>query len=394
MNERPRQMPRVLVIAGLNVRRILRDRISLFFILVLPVLIILLIGVSVFGQERIAVGMIAQDRGTLGVQLEKALEASPALKITKYMDRSSLKASLRRGIEIAGVIVPDGYDAALRAGQRVEVPVIFDQTSTLPIAAQAAISSILAERASVVQAAAFATQQGGGTLEQNIARAQSLAASGNVVTVRTVTVGGARTLPKAGFGYTAPSNLVLFVFINALAGAGILIETRRRGLARRMYSTPTAARTILVGQTLSMLTLALVQALIILVVGGLVFGVSWGSPLGAGVLVFVWALIGTGAGTLFGTFLRTPEQAGAIGPPIGIAFGMLGGCMWPLEIVGSGMRTVGHLFPHAWAMDAFIKLIAQNAGLLQIGRELAVLAAFAAVLLAVSIWRLRRVLTA
>ena len=46
----------------------------------------------------------------------------------------------------------------------------------------------------------------------------------------------------------------------------------------------------------------------------------------------------------------------------------------------------------AWAMDAFIALIARNAGLAGILRPLAVLAALAAALLALATWRLRRTL--
>ena len=106
----------------------------------------------------------------------------------------------------------------------------------------------------------------------------------------------------------------------------------------------------------------------------------------------VFALVGTGAGMLFGSLLRTPEQATSIGPPVGIALGMLGGCMWPLAIVPAPMRLAGHLFPHAWAMDAFIDLISEDAGLAGIAGKLAVLAGFAAVLLALATWRLRRAL--
>jgi ABC-2 type transport system permease protein len=53
-----------------------------------------------------------------------------------------------------------------------------------------------------------------------------------------------------------------------------------------------------------------------------------------------------------GTVFRTSEQATAIGPAVGTAFGMLGGCMWPLEIVPQPVRLVGHATPHAWAVDA------------------------------------------
>ena len=61
------------------------------------------------------------------------------------------------------------------------------------------------------------------------------------------------------------------------------------------------------------------------------FGVSWGNPFAAAALIGIWALVGTGAGMVSGTLFRTAEQATVIGPAVGIAFGMSGGCMWPLE---------------------------------------------------------------
>jgi ABC-2 type transport system permease protein len=66
--------------------------------------------------------------------------------------------------------------------------------------------------------------------------------------------------------------------------------------------------------------------------------------------------------------------------------------MWPLAIVPEPMRAVGHLFPHAWAMDAFIALIAKGEGVAGIVPQLTVLAGFAAALLALATWRLRRTL--
>ena len=122
------------------------------------------------------------------------------------------------------------------------------------------------------------------------------------------------------------------------------------------------------------------------------FGVDWGDPGAALLLVTVFALVGTGVGMLLGAVLSNAEQATSIGPPVGIALGMLGGCMWPLAIVPEPMRVVGHLFPQAWAMDAFIALIARDAGLAGITRQLAVLAAFAAALLVLATWRLRKAL--
>jgi ABC-2 type transport system permease protein len=67
--------------------------------------------------------------------------------------------------------------------------------------------------------------------------------------------------------------------------------------------------------------------------------------------------------------------------------------MWPPEVVGDAMRTVGHLVPHAWAMDGWNDLIFERRGLAGIGAELGVLTVWAVALLAVATWRLHRALT-
>ena len=57
--------------------------------------------------------------------------------------------------------------------------------------------------------------------------------------------------------------------------------------------------------------------------------------LGIAALVFFFVLVSTSAGLVFGTLLRSEDQAITIAAPVGIALAMLGGCMWSLEIVGS-----------------------------------------------------------
>jgi ABC-2 type transport system permease protein len=70
---------------------------------------------------------------------------------------------------------------------------------------------------------------------------------------------------------------------------------------------------------------------------------------------------------------------------------MLGGCMWPLSGVGPLMRTVGHIAPQAWAMDAFVRLIFGHSGLVGILPDVGVLALFAFGLVALATSRLRAV---
>jgi ABC-2 type transport system permease protein len=141
------------------------------------------------------------------------------------------------------------------------------------------------------------------------------------------------------------------------------------------------------------LLIALVQAALIVAIGATVFGVAWGQTAGVCALVLVYACVATGAALTVGAVARNAEQATAIGIPVGIALGMLGGCMWPLDIVPPGLRAIGHLTPQAWAMDGFTSLIFNGKGLLDITVDLAVLTGFAIALLTLGVVLLRRTLT-
>jgi ABC-2 type transport system permease protein len=147
---------------------------------------------------------------------------------------------------------------------------------------------------------------------------------------------------------------------------------------------------VLAGEALGRFAIAFFQAIYIVLLGILVFGVKFGNPFAATVLVAVFALVATAFAMLAGAVLKTPEQAGSIGPIAGIAMGMLSGCMWPRAITPASMQRLGDLFPQSWAMDAWIKLIADHAGIAGILPQLAVLGAFAVVLLPLATWRLRR----
>jgi ABC-2 type transport system permease protein len=57
------------------------------------------------------------------------------------------------------------------------------------------------------------------------------------------------------------------------------------------------------------------------------------------------------------------------------------------------MQRIAHVTPHAWALDGYAELVRRGGGTLDILPELAVLSAYAIVLLALAAWRLRVALT-
>jgi ABC-2 type transport system permease protein len=160
-----------------------------------------------------------------------------------------------------------------------------------------------------------------------------------------------------------------------------------------MLSTPTPARTVLLGEALGRLAIAVTQALLIIVGSIVVFGVDWGDPPAAILLVLAFCLVGSGAGMLLGSSLGNEEQATAVSLLLGLGLAALGGSMVPLEVFPATMRAIAHLTPHAWGNDGFSELLRHGGGVSDVLPDVGVLLAWAAALLTIATWRLRRTLT-
>jgi len=379
-----------LAFAAAELKRVTRDRTFMFFVVLLPILVILLVGVTTSSSSNIRIGLVPGQPTPLATQLVHDLEADSAVTTKRFSTRAEGVAALRRGELQALVVVPMTLDADLQSGGATQIPVLVSGAVENSQAAVTGVSSVVARHGATVQAATFAATHASRSFAETLAAARSLQRETPVMAVRTEVVNSkSETLP-VGYSSSAPTMLVLFVFLNALAGGAAIIQTRKWGIFSRALAAPIRPRDLVLGEGICTLALALIQSVIIVLVGAVMFGVSWGDPLAAAALVGMWALVGTGAGMASGTIFRTPEQAGAIGPAVGIAFGMLGGCMWPLEIVPQSVRLAGHATPHAWAVDAWATLLSRGGGLAEIAGYLAILAAYAVVLLAIASLRLRR----
>ncbi|WP_367325300.1 ABC transporter permease [Streptomyces sp. HUAS ZL42] len=383
-----------LAVTRATLSRALRDRTALFFMVLLPVAIIVVIGVTVSGFDQFRIGVVPDGRaGPVARELASALTDRAGLRTRTYDTAADARTALRRAELDAVVLVPAGLDADVRAGRTVTVRVLVEPSGGAGHAAVSSVSAVVAEHAARLQAARFATDETGGTFDGNLAAARGAERAAAPIAVHTETVDGQSDYLPLGYSYSTPTMLVLFVFINALAGGAAIVQTRRTGVYARALAAPVSARTIVAGETVAYLLLALLQSVLIVGVGAVAFDVAWGDPLAAGVLVTVWALVGTGAGILAGAVFRTPEQVHAVGPALGIGLGMLGGCMWPLALVPGWLRAAGHAVPQAWAVDAWTTLLSRDGDLTAILRDLAVLAGFATVLLTGASLALRHRLT-
>jgi ABC-2 type transport system permease protein len=384
-------MRQALSIAAVNARRLGRDRIGLFFLFVFPIILILLLGVTFGSGFTPRLGVVSVNSGELGADLVTSLRQENGIEIERFADEDSLTGAVERGEADAGVTIPEGYDDQLRSGDEATIEFLA-RPGASATAIRTTVDSLVVEQGARVRAALFAAERGAGDFEETTRIATELAAESPTVDV-VVRSEGENTFEGLGqFDLGASSQLVLFMFVNSLAATVALIQSRRLGVSRRMLSTPITSRTIVIGETLGRFAVAMIQGVFIILVASLLFGVKWGDPLGASVLLTAFALVSTGAAVLFGAILSNEQQAGAL-TPLSLGLAALGGCMVPLEVFSPTMQTIAHITPHAWAVEGFTKLVRTDAGLSDIALQIGVLIGFAVVLIGLASWRLHRSIT-
>ena len=72
-----------------------------------------------------------------------------------------------------------------------------------------------------------------------------------------------------------------------------------------------------------------------------------------------------------------------------MAMAALGGAWWPIAVTPPPMQALGHLFPSAWAMDAFQAIILQGATASDVLLETGILLGYAVLFSALGVWRLK-----
>lgn len=376
-----------LAITSVELRRFLKDRSNIFFVFVFPLLLVLFIGAQ-FGAGGGGRVTVAGVDSALRDDLVRVLEADGASVTTA--DAVAGRELVARGRADVGVVVTGEAAASYDDDGDLAVQVVVGGQASSQATAQrvqSALDALALERGQVgaLTAAGVDAARAGELLE---------AADGLVRPARMEVTNVSEIAQEfAGLGqfdYGASSQLLLFVFLISLAGSTSLIQSRRLGVTRRALAAPVTAGQTVVGQALGRLAIATTQGVYIMATTSLLFGVDWGSPALAFVVLLAFGLVAAGAAMVLGSAIDNDAAAGGVGVGVGLVLGALGGAMYPIELFPDSLRTVAHLTPHAWAAQALADVQRHHRGLVEILPELGVLVGYGAVLLLVGAWLLRR----
>ena len=197
---------------------------------------------------------------------------------------------------------------------------------------------------------------------------------------------------KRMLDYIAPAMLATLILFFGFIITGIsVLRERSQGTMERLMASPISRMDVVAGYLLGFLLFALLQTLIIFFYMVYVLDISFQGELWQ-ILIFQ-VLIGIGAvclGTFFSVFARNEFQIMQFIPLIVLPQIFLCGVLWPISQMPEYLQWIARFLPLNYGVEGIRALMLEGQGLLDIGKDVGVLAAYAAALLVLAALTLRR----
>jgi ABC-2 type transport system permease protein len=169
------------------------------------------------------------------------------------------------------------------------------------------------------------------------------------------------------------------------------VSERTSGTLERLMATPITESEIVLGYGLSFGIIGMIQALILLTIGVVVFDIIIvGNILLAFVIIALLAVVSQALGILLSSAAKREAQAVQFIPLIVFPAFLLAGIFWPVEAIPTWLRPASYLIPPTYAVTGLRSVMLRGWGLEHVWVEIAVLLLFAVVFLSGAILMLKR----
>jgi ABC-2 type transport system permease protein len=342
-------------LCGANARELLREPLTLFWILGFPLLFVLLFG-TVFrgsGGVELRVGVAVAEGGAVARELAGQFAAVPGVTVREGTP-DALLAAMRRG-DLDGVVtLPRELDAALQGG-----PASLTLTYDPGHPSQAGLlQSLTAQAAERVDRRLTGRQQ--------LLSVQATPLNGRVL---------------GGLDYVLPGILAMALLQLGLFGTALpLIQLRQSGVLRHLSATPLRRDVLSASQITLRLAIALATVALLVGLSRAAFGVAMvGNWLTLLLVVALGGLAMIALGYLLAARSRTVESGNGLVTAVFFPMMFLSGIFVPLESGPAWLKSAASLVPTTYLGDALRQVMVDATPQFSLGTDLVVLAGCLAV---------------
>lgn len=410
---------RVIDLVLKDLSQMVRDRRTLVFFLIMPIVFTLLFGFifgntgdgdEEIGDSRLPIAIIVEDQHRITTSLVSVLERSNEFQLvwSEESNQDELRELVADGDISAAIIVPPGYGEQTALGDPIALTVILDSSDINGYSIEQSITGAVAlirksARAAELSVAVYEEQQ---SFESDDARQtyfdisfdKTLAIWENppITTTKTftgqdeVTTESNDAFGENPYAHSSPGMILQFAIAGLLSTAEIIVNERKSGSLQRLLTTSISRTEILVGHYLAMVAMIFTQIMILMVFGQFVLKLDYlHAPLASLMMAIAISLCVAALGLLIGALSKTPDNTVVYSLIPMFIFSGLGGAWMPLEFTSETVQMVGHFTPVAWGMDGLKNILIRGQGLEAVWLPVGMLMVFTVIFFGLAVWRFK-----
>lgn len=184
---------------------------------------------------------------------------------------------------------------------------------------------------------------------------------------------------------------IMFLMFALNGAATSLFEEKKSGMFQRLLAAPVTRADILWSRFLFGVVLGLVQLVTVFLVGQFLYGIDVTGHLANLTVVCVAAAAAcTALGMFIASVSASQESAMGLATFVVLTMSACGGAWFPISFMPDFMQQLARFTITFWAIDGFAQVLWAGKNFLQILPTVGILLGIAAVVMALSVWRMNR----
>ena len=357
---------RLTALMGKETRELIRDPITLWLALLMPLVMLFLFGYAVtLDVRRVSMGVYDEDRSPASRELAQRFAATENFSVARrFASMHEVVDAMQRSQVRLVLVIPPDFQQRLTTGPQAPVQILVDGTFSMTAALAAGYAEAIVRSFPTPPASTL-------NLETRVWYNPSLRSANFVVP-----------------GLLA---VILMAFPPLLTALAIVRE-KETGTIQQIYASPVTSAEFVASKLVPYGAVALIEMLLLIVVGTFWFGVPFaGSPVLLVSASLIYVLTTVAIGLLVSTVTRTQVAAMLVALIVSLMPSFLfSGFLFPVFTMPFSMQLYSLLIPASYFMEVSRGIVLKAADLTTILPNLVVLAVYTLALFALASWRLRQ----
>ncbi|MBM7634572.1 ABC transporter permease [Geomicrobium sediminis] len=186
--------------------------------------------------------------------------------------------------------------------------------------------------------------------------------------------------------HIVPGYAVMFTFFICISMVSSLLKDLRQGMISRLATSPKHPLHYLLGKWFAFIVVVMLQIVILLGFGWLVYDVQIGHLMAIFTLSLFLSMTATAIGLLISMAVRSENSGIAITQVLALGGAIVSGLWMPIEFMPNFVQQASVFFPQYWAHQAYLEVMASSGTLVNILPSLVILLVFTIICLAIALF--------